>query len=221
LAVLKPPGEWGSPAAAKRGADIVCGEGQPLGVPLSSGGPYFGFMTTRMQYVRQMPGRIVGRTVDVDGREGFTLTLLAREQHIRRSKANSNICTNQGLTVTAATIYVSLLGADGLARVAEASMARTRELVAALTAVRGVRALFSGENFHEAVLGFDRPVAPLLAALAQRGIQGGLDLSERFPELGHALLVCATETKTAEDIARYARVLEELQNPAALTRGAA
>jgi len=221
LAVLKPPGEWGSPAAAKRGADIVCGEGQPLGVPLSSGGPYFGFMTTRMQYVRQMPGRIVGRTVDADGREGFTLTLQAREQHIRRSKANSNICTNQGLTVTAATIYLSLLGADGLARVAEASMARTRELVAALTAVRGVRALFSGGNFHEAVLGFDRPVGPLLAALAQRGIQGGLDLSERFPELGHSLLVCATETKTADDIARYARALEELQNPAALTRGAA
>ena len=100
-------------------------------------------------------------------------------------------------------------------------MARTRELVVALTAVRGVRALFTGENFHEAVLGFDRPVAPLLAALAQRGIQGGLDLSERFPELGHSLLVCATETKPAEDIARYARVLEELQTPAALTRGAA
>jgi len=221
LAVLKPPGEWGTPTAAKRGADIVCGEGQPLGVPLASGGPYFGFMTTRMQYVRQMPGRIVGRTVDADGREGFTLTLQAREQHIRRSKANSNICTNQGLTVTAATIYLSLLGADGLARVAEASMARTRELVSALTAVRGVHEVFTGAVFHEAVLGFDRPIAPLLAALAQRGIQGGLDLSERFPELGHSLLVCATETKTSEDIARYARAVDELQNPAALTRGAA
>jgi len=221
LAVLKPPGEWGTPAAAKRGADIVCGEGQALGVPLSSGGPYFGFMTTRMQYVRQMPGRIVGRTVDAEGREGFTLTLQAREQHIRRSKANSNICTNQGLTVTAATIYLSLLGALGLARVAEASMARTRELTAALTAVRGVRAVFSGEGFHEAVLGFDRPVGPLLAALAQRGIQGGVDLTERFPELGPSLLVCATETKTSEDIARFARAVDELQNPAALSRGAA
>jgi glycine dehydrogenase subunit 1 len=105
--------------------------------------------------------------------------------------------------------------------VAETSMARTRELVAALTAVRGVRALFSGEGFHEAVLGFDRPVAPLLAALAQRGIQGGLDLTERFPELGPSLLVCATETKTSEDIARYARAVDELQNPAAFARGAA
>jgi glycine dehydrogenase subunit 1 len=206
LGILKPPGRWGS----GKGADIVCGEGQPLGVPLSSGGPYFGFMTTRMSYVRQMPGRIVGRTLDSDGRPGFTLTLQAREQHIRRSKANSNICTNQGLTVTAATIYLSLLGAEGLARVATVSLARTRDLVAALTGLRGVRAVFSGPGFHEAVLSLDRPVAPVLAALAQRGILGGLDLSEQFPELGHALLVCATETKTDDDIARYARTLAEI-----------
>jgi glycine dehydrogenase subunit 1 len=207
LGLLKAPGQWGSGV----GADIVCGEGQPLGVPLSSGGPYFGFMTTRMQYVRQMPGRIVGRTLDTDGRPGFTLTLQAREQHIRRGKANSNICTNQGLTVTAATIYLSLLGAEGLARVAGASLARTHDLVAALTSVRGVREVFSGPRFHEAVLSLDRPVGPVLAALAQRGILGGIDLSERFPELGHALLVCATETKTDADIARYARTLAELQ----------
>ncbi|MEY4847215.1 MAG: hypothetical protein RLZZ36_328, partial [Pseudomonadota bacterium] len=114
LAVLKPSGEWGA-----KGADICVGEGQPLGVPLSSGGPYFGFMTTRMEYVRSMPGRIVGRTVDLEGRPGYTLTLQAREQHIRRGKATSNICTNQGLLMTAATIYMTLVGPTGLARVAE------------------------------------------------------------------------------------------------------
>ena len=126
LALLKPPGEWGGLLDGRRGADIVCGEGQPLGVPLASGGPYFGFMATRMQHVRQMPGRIVGRTVDIEGRPGFSLTLQAREQHIRRSKATSNICTNQGLMVTAATIYMSLLGAAGLQRVAAASAAAHR-----------------------------------------------------------------------------------------------
>src|SRR5678815_2225717 len=116
LALLKPPGEWGT-----KGADIVVGDGQPFGVPLSSGGPYFGFMTTRREHVRQMPGRIIGRTVDLDGKPGFTLTLQAREQHIRRSKATSNICTNQGLLVTAATIHMALLGPTGLERVALAS----------------------------------------------------------------------------------------------------
>jgi glycine dehydrogenase subunit 1 len=215
LAVLKPPGQWG-----KRGADIVVGEGQPLGVPLSSGGPYFGFLTTRMEYVRQMPGRIVGRTLDVTGRPGFTLTLQAREQHIRRAKATSNICTNQGLLVTAATIYMSLMGAAGLERVAAASHARTRELVSALTRISGVRLAFEGTSFHEAVLSFDRPVAPLLAALASRGILGGLDLSGHYPELEGALLVCATETKTSEDIERYAAALTEVTSGLA-TRGLA
>ena len=205
LAVLQPPGAWGA-----RGADIAVGEGQPLGVPLSSGGPYFGFMTCRMEYVRQMPGRIVGRTLDLSGRAGFTLTLQAREQHIRRAKATSNICTNQGLLVTAATIYMSLLGAEGLERVAAASRQRTRELVAALTRLDGVRPAFEGACFHEAVLAFDRPVAPLLEALASRGILGGLDLSEYYPELGGALLVCATETKTSADIESYAAALGDV-----------
>ncbi|HKD53417.1 MAG TPA: aminomethyl-transferring glycine dehydrogenase subunit GcvPA, partial [Steroidobacteraceae bacterium] len=204
LAVLKPPGEWGT-----RGADIAVGEGQPLGVPLSSGGPYFGFMTTRLEFVRQMPGRIVGRTLDGAGREGFTLTLQAREQHIRRAKATSNICTNQGLLMTAATIYLSLMGPQGLARTAAASHARTRELVTALTRVPGVRPAFTGPCFHEAVLQLDRPVAPVLAALAARGIAGGLDLSGYYPELGHALLLCATETKTSADIDRYRSALHE------------
>ncbi len=204
LALLKPPGEWGA-----RGADIAVGEGQPLGVPLSSGGPYFGFMATRMEYVRQMPGRIVGRTLDTAGKEGFTLTLQAREQHIRRGKATSNICTNQGLLMTAATLYLSLMGPQGLARTAAASHGRARELVTALTRLPGVRNAFSGPYFHEAVLQLDRPVTPVLEALAARGILGGLDLAPYYPELGNALLVCATETKSSVDIERYRGMLGE------------
>ena len=210
LAILSPPGQWG-----EGGADIACGEAQPFGVPLSSGGPYVGFMATRLEHVRQMPGRIAGRTVDLDGRTGFTLTLQAREQHIRRGKATSNICTNQGLLMTAATIYLSLLGPTGLARVASACVARTRELVAALTAIRGVRAAFQGPRFHEAVLLLDRPVAPLLESLAAAGIAGGHDLARDFPELGHALLVCATETRTSADIESYARALQGVLGRAA------
>jgi glycine dehydrogenase subunit 1 len=202
LALLKPPGEWGDD-----GADIACGDAQPFGVPLSSGGPYVGFMACRMEHVRQMPGRIAGRTVDADGRPGFTLTLQAREQHIRRAKATSNICTNQGLLMSAATIYLALLGPAGLERVARACLARTRELVDALGTLPGVRAAFEGPRFHEAVLTLDRPVAPVLEALAAEGIVGGLDLSRDYPELGHALLACATETRTRADIEAYARAL--------------
>lgn len=205
LALLKPPGEWGDD-----GADIACGEGQPLGVPLSSGGPYIGFMTCKKALVRQMPGRIVGRTLDLDEKPGFTLTLQAREQHIRRSKATSNICTNQGLVMTAATIYMSLLGASGLSRVAAASVANTRSLVSLLTALEGVEPVFSGPGFHEAVLRLDRPVRPVLEALASRDILGGVDLSDDFPELGDCVLVCATETKTDNDIRRYAQALGEI-----------
>jgi glycine dehydrogenase subunit 1 len=207
LALLKAPGEWGSSVEGKQGADIVCGEGQALGVPLASGGPYFGFMATRMQYVRQMPGRIVGRTLDADGRPGFSLTLQAREQHIRRSKATSNICTNQGLMVTAATIYMSLLGPQGLTAVAQVSMQRTADLLAAASRIAGVKRAFSGAHFHEAVLLLDRPVTQVLANMAHQGILGGLDLSDRYPELGHALLVCATETKLAADIDAYVAAL--------------
>jgi len=221
LALLKPPGEWGSGKDGRWGADIVCGEGQPLGVPLASGGPYFGFMATRMQYVRQMPGRVVGRTVDVDGRPGFSLTLQAREQHIRRSKATSNICTNQGLTVTAATIYMSLLGAAGLASVATLSMQRTSELLDALVRVGGVTGAFDAPRFHEAVVLLDRPVAPVLAALAARGIAAGLDLAPSYPELGHAMLVCATETKSHADIETYERALRAVLAMPHDVRGAA
>lgn len=204
LGILKPPGEWGT-----KGADIACGDCQPLGVPLSSGGPYAGFLTTKMENVRQMPGRIVGRTVDANGKQGFALTLQAREQHIRRGKATSNICTNQGLLVTAATIYLSLLGPEGLARVANESHARLNELVNALTRVKGVKLAFDKGRFHEAVLLLDRPVAPVLVELAGRGIVGGFDLSTDYPDLGHALLVCATETRTSADIKVYADALAD------------
>ena len=205
LALLKPPGQWGA-----KGVDIAVGEGQPLGCPLSSGGPYFGFMTTRMEHVRQMPGRIVGRTVDLEGRPGFTLTLQAREQHIRRGKATSNICTNQGLLMIAGTLYMALMGAEGMRRVARACMARTAELVAALAGLGGVRVAFEAARFHEAVLLLDRPVAPVLQALAARGIEGGFDLSVHYPELGPALLVCATESRSPADIACYAAALGEI-----------
>jgi len=202
LALLAPPGEWGD-----GGADIACGDAQPFGVPLSSGGPYVGFMACRIEHVRQMPGRIAGRTVDLDGKPGFTLTLQAREQHIRRAKATSNICTNQGLLMSAATIHLALLGPAGLERVARACIARTAELVAALGKLPGVRTAFAGPRFHEAVLKLDRPAGPVLEALAAEGIVGGFDLSRDYPELGHALLVCATETRTGADIGAYARAL--------------
>jgi glycine dehydrogenase subunit 1 len=171
-------------------------------------------MATKSEHVRQMPGRIIGRTVDMDGRQGFALTLQAREQHIRRSKATSNICTNQGLLVTAATIYLSLLGPKGLEQVAATSMQRTQQLVDALTRIPGVRLAFDRPRFHEAVLLLDRPVAPVLEQLARRGIVGGCDITPRFPSLGQALLVCATETRTRGDIETYARALGEIMGAA-------
>ncbi len=198
LALLTPPGEWGS-----TGADVAVGEGQPLGIPLSSGGPYFGFMACKQSLVRQMPGRIIGRTTDLNGNPGFVLTLQAREQHIRRSKATSNICTNQGLMVTAATIYMSLLGPEGLRRVATQSHANTLSLVEQLETLKGVKRIFSGDLFHEAVVTLPVPVASVLKTLKNQGVLAGLDLSEHYPELGNALLVCATETKIASDLEKY------------------
>jgi glycine dehydrogenase subunit 1 len=206
LAILKPPGDWGA-----AGADIACGEGQPLGIPVSSGGPYFGYMVCREKIVRQMPGRIVGRTVDLDGKPGFTLTLQAREQHIRRSKATSNICTNQGLMVTAATIYLSLLGSEGLRRTALQCHANTRLLADKLAALDGVSVLFD-RFFHEAVLQFDRPVAPLIDTLARQNILAGFDLTNEYPEFGHALLVCATEARSEAEIDAYVAALETIMN---------
>ncbi|MCC5810013.1 MAG: aminomethyl-transferring glycine dehydrogenase subunit GcvPA [Ectothiorhodospiraceae bacterium] len=203
MALLRPPGNWG-----RDGADIVCGEGQPLGVPLSSGGPYFGFLCARQAFVRQMPGRIVGRTVDLEGTPGYTLTLQAREQHIRRSKATSNICTNQGLMVTAATIYMALLGGEGLRRVALACHHNTVSLTEQLCTLSGVRPLHQGPCFHERVLELPRPASQIIERLAAVGVLAGYDLGRHDPDMANCLLVCATELITGDDIARYRQALE-------------
>lgn len=197
LALLVPPGEWG-----ERGADIAVGDGQPLGVPLSSGGPYFGYLCCKQDIVRQMPGRIIGRTVDQAGRQGFVLTLQAREQHIRRSKATSNICTNQGWAVTAATMYMSVLGATGLKEVALASHQNLMKLKTALVTQGTVKLRFSAPVFHELVLDLRYPAAQVLALMAEDNILAGFDLGAAYG-WPNALLVCATETKTDEDIQRF------------------
>ena len=205
MAMLTPPGEWGS-----KGADIAVGEGQPLGIPLSSGGPYFGFMACKQALVRQMPGRIIGRTTDQNGEPGFVLTLQAREQHIRRSKATSNICTNQGLMVTAATIYMALTGPEGLRRIAAQSHANTLTLLEKLETLKGVKRIFNGSLFHEAIVSLPGPAATVLRMLEDRGILGGLNLEEYYPELGSAMLLCATETKTSADLENYAKHLGQI-----------
>jgi glycine dehydrogenase subunit 1 len=205
MSILKPAGEWGG-----QGADICCGEGQPLGAPLASGGPYFGFLCCTDKLVRQMPGRIIGKTVDMDGKTGYALTLQAREQHIRRSKATSNICTNQGLMVTAATIHMSIMGAEGLQRVAATSHANTQKLSQALSSLPGVEPLFSGAVFHEQVMRLPLETASALSGLAANNLLGGFDLREDYPELGDAVLVCATELRSDEEIENYRGNLEQV-----------
>ncbi len=202
LGLLKPPGEWG-----EKGADIVCGDGQPLGAPLSSGGPYYGILCCKQAHVRQMPGRIVGRATDADGKQGFVLTLQAREQHIRRSKATSNICTNQGLVVTASTIHMALLGPTGLRNAAALSMANTRKLAEKAAAI-GIKPRFSGEYFHEVALQLGQSAAPVLDKMAEQDVLGGYDLGRNDPSLADTILVCATETKTDADLDRFVETLQ-------------
>ena len=202
MALLRPPGEWG-----KEGADIAVGEGQPLGIPVSSGGPYLGFMCCKQTIVRQMPGRVIGRTSDVDGSDGFSLTLQAREQHIRRAKATSNICTNQGLLVTAATIYLSLLGDVGLRSVAIRSHEGLQQLVRNLESTGKLKARFTGPRFHEAAIELPIPAREVLPLMAEQGILGGSDLGLSFPALENCLLVNVTETKTEQDLKLYGNVL--------------
>lgn len=186
LALLKEPGKWGN-----TGADIVVGELQPFGIPLASGGPYAGFMCTKKEFIRQMPGRIVGATVDKEGKRGFTLTLQAREQHIRRAKATSNICTNQGLLVTAVTIYLSLLGFEGLKRVAAQCHENAEYLYHQLLTLDFIKPVFSDQPFfHEFVIRVDKPIKNF----------PGLSLEKYFPDYKNCYLLCVTETKTKADL---------------------
>lgn len=206
MSLLKAPGQWG-----KKGADIACGEGQPLGVPMASGGPYYGFMCCKNEFVRQMPGRIVGRTTDAEGKQGFVLTLQAREQHIRRAKATSNICTNQGLLVTASTIYMSLMGPKGLRQVALNCHHNLMTLKEKLSAIDGIKVVFESPSFHEIVIRLPQSADHVLEALAAKQIQGGLSLHAYYPELSDdCMLICVTETKTEADLDKFAFALRDV-----------
>ena len=203
LGLLRPPGECG--------ADIAVGEGQPLGIPLSFGGPYLGLFACRQEYVRQMPGRIVGRTRDAEGRTGYVLTLQTREQHIRRERATSNICTSEQLVALAATVYLCAMGKQGLHRVAELCYHKAHYAAERIAGLPGYSLPLEGHFFNEFVVGCPRPVADLNQALLEQGILGGLDVSpgagaglrpglRGLPE--HAMLLCVTEMNTREEIDR-------------------
>ncbi len=185
LALMKPPGAYG--------ADIVTAEGQALGVAQSFGGPYVGLLAAKQKYVRLMPGRLAGMTTDSEGKRGYVLTLQTREQHIRREKATSNICTNQGLMATAATIYMSLLGAEGLREVARRSYANAHYLASEAAKIGGVSVENGGEFFNEFVLRLPVTAAAANEALADAGYQGGLDLAYADSSLDHHMLVATTE----------------------------
>jgi len=197
-------------APGNLGADIVVGEGQSLGVGLQFGGPYLGLFGCREKFVRQMPGRLCGQTVDAEGRRGFVLTLSTREQHIRREKATSNICTNSGLCALAFSIHMTLLGGEGLARLARINHARAQAMVARLTQVPDV-SLLNATYFNEATLLLPSDAREAVRALADRGVLGGVSLGRLYPGeagLANALLVTATETVSDEDIETFATELE-------------
>ena len=204
LALLRAPGDWG-----EEGADITVGEAQPFGIPVCSGGPYLGYMCCRKSLVRQMPGRIIGRTIDLDGKEGFALTLQAREQHIRRAKATSNICTNQGLLVTAATIYLSLLGQEGLRSVAATSHNNMVSLIHKVSSIPRVSLRFPSPFFHEAVFQLPKPADKILRAMEEQGVLGGYDLGQVSQDLANCMLTNTTEKKTDPDLEFFVDVLTE------------
>jgi glycine dehydrogenase subunit 1 len=204
LGLLEPPGAMG--------ADIVAGEGQSLGGGLNFGGPYVGLFAAREKYVRQMPGRLCGLTTDGEGRRGFVLTLSTREQHIRREKATSNICTNSGLCALAFAIHLTLLGEDGFARLAAINHARAVELAGMLEKIDGVR-LATPAFFNEFALALPRPAAEVVDALAEKGILAGVPASRLFPadaSLRNLLIVAATETASVGDCGAYAAALREV-----------
>jgi glycine dehydrogenase subunit 1 len=188
----------------------VVGDGQPLGIPLSFGGPYVGFFATRDAHVRKMPGRIAGETVDHAGRRGFVLTLQTREQHIRREKATSNICTNQALCATAATLYLAALGPQGLKEVGRLNWARSHRMARALCNLPGVKRAFSAPFFNEVALTTPHKASTLLDRLRAKGIEAGLDLGRFYPDLDHAVLVCVTETKSEADIDEAVQAWKEV-----------
>jgi glycine dehydrogenase subunit 1 len=199
LGLLKSPGELG--------ADIVAGEGQSFGLPISFGGPYVGFFAARMKDVRAMPGRLVGEARDRDGKRGFVLTLSTREQHIRREKATSNICSNQGLCALTATVFLSLLGKQGLREMAAQNLAKAAYAREQLAKVAGVTLPFAAPVFNEFVVRSNKPVKAVLAALEAQGILGGIPLGSDYPELADAFLVCVTEQNRRADIEALAKNL--------------
>jgi glycine dehydrogenase subunit 1 len=203
LGLLKPPGAYG--------ADIVVGDAQPLGIPLSYGGPYAGFFATRKDYVRKMAGRLVGETRDRNGKRGFVLTLATREQHIKRQKATSNICTNQGLMAVAATIYLATLGKHGLRRVAELCWHKSHFAAQRIAEIPGYSVDTRKPFFTEFVVKCPKPVKAINAFLLdERGIIGGYDLGQDYPRLKDHMLVCVTEMNTREQINDLVEALKEI-----------
>nr|MBI2905291.1 aminomethyl-transferring glycine dehydrogenase subunit GcvPA [Chloroflexota bacterium] len=203
LGILTPPGAFG--------ADIVVGEGQPLGVPLSYGGPYLGLFATKKEYVRKMAGRLVGESLDANGKKGYVLTLATREQHIRRDKATSNICTNQGLMAVAATVYMSVMGKHGLKRVAEVCYHRAHFAADQIAALDGYSVLRDKPFFHEFVVKCPRPVSEINAELFnEHGIIGGYDLGQDYAHLDGHMLLCVTEMANTDDIDRLVEALKEI-----------